>query len=109
MSRCHQARALVRSSSSRCVDRTALTPLQAGEVARVFKRMAKAAGLDPSGLSGHSTRIGAAQDMVGGGLDIAEIMQAGGWRTPVMVARYSERLTASRGAAAKLARLQGRG
>ncbi len=35
--------------------------------------------------------------------------RAGGWRAPVMVARYSERLTARRGAAAKLARLQGRG
>ena len=60
-------------------------------------------------LSGLLYRIGAAQDQVAAGLDIAEMMQAGGWRTPVMVAKYSERLTASRGAAAKLARLQGRG
>ena len=95
----------------RTVNRVGLVdgPLQAGEVGRIFKRLAKAAGLDPVGLSGHSTRVGGAQDMVGAGLDVAEVMQASGWRTPVMVARYSERLTASRGAAAKLARLQGRG
>jgi len=94
----------------RSVSRSGLAggPLQAGEVARIFKRMATTAGLDPVGLSGHSTRVGAAQDQVAAGLDVAEVMQAGGWRTPVMVARYSERLGARRGGAAKLARSQGR-
>ena len=47
--------------------------------------------------------------MVGAGLDVGEVMQAGGWKTPVMIARYSERLVARRGAAAKLTHLQGRG
>ncbi len=44
-------------------------------VALVFKRMADVAGLeiDPSG---HSTRIGAAQDMTAAGLGTAEIRQA---------------------------------
>ncbi len=59
-------------------------------------------------LSGHSTRVGAAQDMVAAGLEVTEVMQAGGWKTPVMVARYSEHLQARRGAAAKLAEKQGR-
>ena len=83
--------------------------LQPGEVTRIIKKMATAAGLDPVGLSGHSTRVGGAQDMVGAGLDVGEVMVAGGWKTATMVARYSERLVARRGAAAKLARLQGRG
>jgi integrase len=79
-----------------------------GDVARVFRRMALRAGVDPAGISGHSTRVGAAHDMVAHGLEIGEVMQAGGWKTPVMVARYTERLTARRGAAAKLAMLQKR-
>ncbi len=46
--------------------------------------------------------------MIAAGLELGEVMQAGGWRTPVMVARYSENLIARRGAAAKLAALQNR-
>lgn len=82
-----------------------------GEVARIFKRMAKAAKIKPSiahGLSGHSARVGAAQDMAAAGIELPAIMQAGGWKSPEMVARYTERLTAKRGAAAKLAALQNR-
>lgn len=59
-------------------------------------------------LSGHSTRVGGAQDMVAPGLEVTEVMQAGGWKTPTMVVRYSEHLQARRGAAAKLAEKQGR-
>ena len=59
-------------------------------------------------ISGHSCRVGGAQDMVAAGLELSEIMQAGGWRTPTMVARYSEKQIARRGAAAKLAAIQDR-
>ena len=38
----------------------------------------------------------------------ADVMQAGGWRTSRMVARYSEHQTARRGAMAKLAAIQNR-
>ncbi len=72
------------------------------------KRRAKAAGVDPAGLSGHSSRVGAAQDLVAADLGIAEVMQAGGWKTPTMVARYTEHLAARRGAMSKLAARQGR-
>ncbi len=41
-------------------------------------------------LSGHSMRIGAAQDMMTAGLDILPIMAAGGWKTTSVVARYTE-------------------
>ena len=58
---------------------------------------------------GHSRRASAAQDIVAAGLELTEVMQAGGWKSPVMVARYCEHLQARRGAAAKLAATQGRG
>lgn len=41
-------------------------------------------------LSGHSMRVGAAQDMIASGLGILSIMRAGGWRTMNVVARYVE-------------------
>ncbi len=81
------------------------------DVSRIYKRRAEAAGVDSTTvavLSGHSTRIGAAQDLVAADLGIADVMQAGGWKTPRMVARYSEHQTARRGAMAKLAALQNR-
>ena len=42
-------------------------------------------------LRGKMTRIGAAQDMMVAGFDILAIMQAGGWTTPHVAARYVER------------------
>ena len=75
---------------------------------RTFKRVAKRLGLAVSAFSSHSCRVGAAQDMTTAGLDIGGIMQAGGWKSPSMVARYTERAAVQRGAAAKLAVLQDR-
>jgi integrase len=86
--------------------------LDAGDVARIFKRMALAAGIsaaEAARVSGHSSRVGAAQDMVRYGVELPAVMQAGGWRTPEMVARYTRRLDARRSGAAKLAVLQNRG
>ena len=81
------------------------------QVPRIFKAMARAAGLPEAvveGLSGHSTRVGAAQDMVAAGLELPAILQAGRWKSTSMVNRYGQRLLAQRGAAAQLARLQDR-
>jgi integrase len=80
--------------------------LDAGDVARIFKAMAGKAGLtseEAARVSGHSTRIGASQDMVRFGAELPAIMQAGRWKTPVMVARYTQRLTARLSAAVKIA------
>lgn len=41
-------------------------------------------------LSGHSLRIGAAQDLMSSGRDVVAIMKAGGWRSINVVARYIE-------------------
>ena len=77
-------------------------------VARIFKQMARAAGIEPSSISGHSTRIGKAQDCVAAGIGIAAIMRDGGWKTEAMVARYTEHLRLRESASAKLTVLQGR-
>ncbi len=77
------------------------------DVSRRVKQMAKQAGLDID-PSGHSARVGVCQDMVASGFSLPEVMQAGGWKSPDMVARYSEHLQARNGAAAKLAAIQNR-
>jgi site-specific recombinase XerD len=77
------------------------------DVRRILKGRASKARLSHAqGVSGHSLRVGMAQDLVAADLDVASVMQAGGWTTPRMVARYSERITARRGA---VARYYGRG
>lgn len=79
------------------------------EVRRLFRDVAAAAGVKLARTpSGHSTRVGAAQDMIAAGLELGEVMQAGSWKTVTMPARYSERLLARRGAARKLATFQNR-
>ena len=85
--------------------------LDPSQVPRIFKAMARDAGLPAAvvdGLSGHSARVGAAQDMIAAGIELPAILQAGRWKSTAMVNRYGERLLAKRGGAAQLARLQRR-
>ena len=85
--------------------------LDPSQVPRIFKEMACRAGLPEAlveGLSGHSARVGAAQDMIAAGIELPAILQAGRWKTATMVNRYGERLLARRSGAAQLARLQRR-
>ena len=99
---------LFRSMTKGGAIREALHPSQ---VPRIFKVMARGAGLPEEvaqSLSGHSPRVGAAQDMVASGIEMPAILQAGRWKTSVMVNRYGERLLARRSGAAQLARLQHR-
>ena len=87
------------------------TKLDPSQIPRIFKAMARRAGLPAEvvdGLSGHSARVGAAQDMVANGIELPAILQAGRWKTTAMVNRYGERLLARRSGAAQLARLQDR-
>ena len=73
--------------------------------------MARRAGLEAEvvdRLSGHSTRVGAAQDMIACGIELPAILQAGRWKSTAMVNRYGERLLAHRSGAAQLARMQSR-
>ena len=104
--------AISRGRLFRSLNRGALGErLDASQVPRIFKAMAERAGLPGEVvecISGHSTRVGATQDMVAGGIPMAAILHAGRWKTPAMVNRYGERLLARRSGAAQLARLQHR-
>ena len=87
------------------------TQLDDSQVPRIYKGMAKAAGLNNTvveGVSGHSARVGAVQDMIACGIELPAILQAGRWKNTAMVHRYGERLLAQRSGAAKLAELQHR-
>jgi integrase/recombinase XerD len=60
-------------------------------VRRLIRKAAESAGLAPSvarQFSGHSMRVGAAQDLLSAGHDTAAIMHAGGWKSVNVLARY---------------------
>ena len=59
-----------------------------GQVSRVFKSITVTAGLNPRQISGHSTRIVAAQDMLAEGASIGQIMAKVGWTKVDTVMRY---------------------
>lgn len=59
----------------------------------IIKSAAKRAGFDASDIaafSGHSMRVGAAQDLLKSGFDTAAMMLAGGWKSVNVLARYLE-------------------
>ncbi|GAA4649271.1 site-specific integrase [Kistimonas scapharcae] len=66
---------------------------------RIFRSASEMLGGEP--WSGHSTRVGAAQDLVEANMDTAAIQQAGRWASSQMVHRYSRKITAGRSAMAK--------
>ena len=80
--------------------------LCAGDVARIFKLMARRAGVsadEAARISGHSTRVGSAQDMLRYGEQLPSIMQAGRWKTAEMVGRYTAKQGARQSAAVRIA------
>ena len=82
--------AVFRSLHTRKVGSAAL---DTSSIRRLVKSAARRAGLPQEvvqSLSGHSMRIGAAQDMLVTGFDQLAIMQAGGWKTAHVVLRYVE-------------------
>src|SRR5271163_1973539 len=86
-------------------------PLNPGSIAPIFKRVAQWIGMPERYLklvSGHSTRVGATQDLAALGIDLTAITQAGGWKSTRMPLQYSERIEASRSAMARAAATTGR-
>ena len=63
--------------------------LSAAQVHRRLKEAAKAAGLG-AGFSGHSGRVGLARRMTSNGAPMAVTMNQGRWKSPRMVARYTQ-------------------
>jgi integrase len=62
--------------------------LSGRDVARIVKRSAKAAGINPSALSGHSLRAGLATSAAKAGRAAHSIMKQTGHRSVAMVSRY---------------------
>ncbi len=63
-------------------------------IPRIYKSLAKRAGFNESivtGISGHSMRVGGAQDLLGLGASLPQIMTKGGWSKTDTVMRYVER------------------
>jgi hypothetical protein len=77
------------------------TPLTDHEVARIFKRLAGRMDFDAADIAGHSTRIGAAHDLVEAGFDVAAIANAGGWKSLMMPNYYTRELRAKQSAMAQ--------
>ena len=69
------------------------------QIGRRIAAAAAAAGLD--GVSGHSPRVGMAQDLSAGGAGLPAIMQAGRWSTSRMAAQYCRDQEAGRNAVAQ--------
>jgi integrase len=87
---------------------TALTPQV---VSTVFRKVGQWIGLERQEwerISGHSARVGAAQDLLALNIDVASVMQAGRWTDTRMPIRYGEKVLASRGGMARAAKQQGR-
>jgi integrase len=85
--------------------------LNPGSVAPIFKRVAQWVGLPArvvAQVSGHSTRVGATQDLVALDIDLAAITQAGGWKSTRMPLQYAEKINAARSGMARAAEKMGR-
>jgi integrase len=85
--------------------------LNPGSVAPILKRVAQWIGMPDrwvAHVSGHSTRIGAAQDLAELDIDLAAITQAGGWKSTRMPLQYAEKIRAARSGMARAAAVSGR-
>ena len=63
-------------------------------ISRIYKTLARKAGVDQSvlqSISGHSMRVGGAQDLLNIGASLPQIMVKGGWAKTDTVLRYVER------------------
>ncbi|MGH8458230.1 MAG: tyrosine-type recombinase/integrase, partial [Nevskiales bacterium] len=73
------------------------------DIARIFRRRGQCAQLECGALlTGHSTRVGAAQDLDDAGFTALQIQRAGGWKSETMVARYTKEAKVKSGAMAQL-------
>jgi integrase len=73
--------------------------LHPGSIAPIFKRVAQWIDMPArfvAEASGHSTRVGAAQDLAELDIDLAAITQAGGWKSTRMPLQYAEKINAAR-------------
>ncbi|ERK09010.1 GST-loxP-cre recombinase fusion protein [Pantoea sp. AS-PWVM4] len=90
-----------------CVTKPRLAPMSTPCLEEIFLRARNAVGVVArsrtnkgryAGWSGHSARVGAAQDMARKGFSVAQIMQEGTWTRTETVMRYIRMVEAHKGA-----------
>ena len=74
--------------------------LHRNQISNRIKKAAQIAGLG-DGFSGHSPRIGMAQDLAQAGTELHRLMVDGRWRSPRMPAHYIRKVSVARGAVAQ--------
>ncbi len=82
--------------------------LPPGQVARIFKAMARQAGLPEAvarRISGESPRLGAVQDILAAGVDLPAILEASPWKSVAAARRSASAQPGPRGGALRLVRL----
>ena len=85
--------------------------LSPGSIAPIFKRVAQWIGMPEKivhRISGHSTRVGATQDLAELDIDLGAITHAGGWKSTRMPLQYAEKIGANRSGIARAAAASGR-
>lgn len=85
-----------------------LSPAAVGNIFKSVARHIKMPPEDVAGISGHSIRVGATQDLLALNIDLASVMQAGRWKSHRMPMRYGEHVIAGLGGMARAAMAQGR-
>ena len=70
--------------------------LSAGQIGRRVNAAAKAAGLG-DGFTGHSGRVGMAQDLAASGVELPELMTAGRWKSSRMPAQLHRKASSRTG------------
>ena len=73
--------------------------LSSSQIGRRIARSCEIAGF-AGAYSGHSPRVGMAQDLAAHGAELPALMEAGRWDSPTMPARYTRSQAAERGAVA---------
>ena len=73
--------------------------LSSSQIGRRIARSCEVAGF-AGAYSGHSPRVGMAQDLAASGAELPALMEAGRWESPTMPARYTRTQAAARGAVA---------
>ncbi len=79
-------------------------------ISDIYERVARRIAMSEkqvNQVSGHSVRVGAAQDLVAMNIDLGSVMQAGRWRSSRMPMRYVESALAAGNDVLELTRLCG--
>ena len=76
-------------------------PLGAESIRAIIRARAAALADAADRIGGHSLRVGSARDLAAAGASVAELQQAGGWRSPTTPGVYIRREAAARGPVAR--------